>query len=167
MKSILKVKGEKNIFLLLISLIFVLGLSIIISIITRSAPNIYLGLMRPKFAPPPIVFGIVWPILYVLMALAFYRMLMLGSLGEDVTFEVVIFIIQFALNLLWPILFFYFNFRLLALIDLVCLIIVLIITVIKFYKKDRIAGILLIPYLIWSSFALILNYEVYRLNKNL
>lgn len=165
MKSILKVKGKKDCFLLIISLIFTLGLPAIISIVTRNAPAIYKVLVKPSFSPPPTVFAIVWPILYFMIGLAFYRILMLGKLGYDVNKEIILFVIQFVLNLLWSIIFFYFNLRFLAFIELFILIIFIIFTTIAFYKKDKIAGFLLLPYLIWSSFALILNYQIYKLNK--
>lgn len=165
MKSLFKVKGEKDWFLLILSLIFTLGLPMIVGIITRDASKTYTSLVKPSFSPTPIVFSIIWPILYFMMGIALYRILMLGKKGEDVTKEVILFIIQFALNLLWSIIFFYFNLRFLAFVELFILIIFIFATTIAFYKKDKISGFLLIPYLIWSIFALVLNYEIYKLNK--
>lgn len=165
MDNILKVKNKKDYFFLALSLIIILGLPFIISMLIRGGINEYSNLIKPSFAPPAILFPIVWTILYILMAISFYRVLLLEKSGEDVTKELIIFIVQFVFNLIWPILFFYFNFRFLAFIELFILVILIFITIKFFYKKDKIAGILLIPYLLWCIFALILNYSVYFLNK--
>ncbi|WP_461615767.1 TspO/MBR family protein [Clostridium sp. Marseille-QA1073] len=76
-----------------------------------------------------------------------------------------LYIIQLALNLAWPIIFFYFQLRFLALIDIVLLLIFILLTVIAFYRRDKIAGLIPLPYLLWSTFTLLLNYKVYKLNK--
>lgn len=131
----------------------------------RNSPQIYQNLNKPGFAPPAWIFKLIWPILYLLMSIAFYRILMLGKMGEDITQEVILYIIQLALNLAWPIIFFYFQLRFLALIDLTLLLIFILLTVITFYRKDKISGLLLLPYLLWSTFALLLNCKVYKLNK--
>lgn len=165
MLKVLEVNGKKDYFLLLLSIILINGLAYIVGNLTRGSAMIYANLQKPAFAPPPWVFGVVWPILYFLMSIALYRILMLGKQGEDIRREIVAFTIQFILNLAWSIIFFYYGNIFLALIDLVILLIFIVVTIILFYRKDKIAGLLLIPYFLWCCFALVLNYSIYTLNK--
>lgn len=165
MLKVLEVDGKKDYFLLLLSIILTCGLAYIVGNLTRGSAIIYQGLQKPFFSPPAWVFGVVWTILYILMGISLYRILMLGKLGENIRKEIIVFSIQLILNLAWSIIFFYIGNIFLALLDLILLIIFVYITIVLFYKKDKIAGLLLIPYGFWCCFALILNYSIYILNK--
>lgn len=118
----------------------------------------YDSLDKSPLTPPPIVFQIVWPVLYVLMAISFIRYLRRGgkALGTG------IFIFQLVLNGLWVYLFFSLSSPLFAMIDLIVLFVAVTTTTYLFWKVDPVAGILLLPYLLWLSFALYLNGYLLR-----
>ena len=122
----------------------------------------YKELIKPNLAPPSILFPIVWTILYVLMGISYGRLKTKGLIDSDV-FK--IYYLQLAINALWTIIFFNLKWRLFAFVWIILLAIAIIIMIIRFYKKDKIAGILQIPYLIWTLFATYLNLSIYLLNR--
>ncbi len=122
----------------------------------------YNSLIKPSFAPPSILFPIVWSILYVLMGVS-YGILDSNNLADsNINF---IYYLQLIFNLLWPIIFFVFEARLFAFLWIIILDVLVIIMAVKFYKKNKIAGLLQIPYIAWSLFATYLNFSIYLLNK--
>ena len=119
-------------------------------------------LEKPLLSPPNIVFPIVWTILYVLMGISY------GILDDKLLVDSdinKIYYTQLIVNLLWSIFFLVFKWRLFSFIWIILLIILVILMIIKFYSKNRISGLLQIPYLIWILFASYLNLFVYLLNK--
>lgn len=116
------------------------------------------GLLLPKLYPSSILFPIVWSIIYLLNTIGIY----LVTLIDDDAY--VIYFTQLLVNSLWTILFFGLKLRLLAFILLVILLILVIIMSIKFYKKNKIAGYLQIPYIVWLLFAGYLNFTIYLFN---
>ncbi len=122
----------------------------------------YNELNKPPLSPPGFIFGIVWTILYILMGIS-YGILDYKNLIDTNTKN--IYYLQLFVNLLWPIAFFVFKWRLFAFIWLIFLVILIIKMMIEFYKKDKTAAYLQIPYLLWSIFAAYLNIGVYLLNK--
>ena len=122
----------------------------------------YNELNKPPLSPPGFIFGIVWTILYVLMGVS-YGILDYKNLIDTNTKN--IYYSQLFVNLLWPIAFFVFKWRLFAFIWLIFLVILIIKMLLEFYKKDKTAAYLQIPYLLWSIFAAYLNIGVYLLNK--
>ena len=122
----------------------------------------YNELNKPPLSPPGFIFGIVWTILYILMGIS-YGILDYKNLIDTNTKN--IYYLQLFVNLLWPITFFVFKWRLFAFIWLIFLVILIIKMMIEFYKKDKTAAYLQIPYLLWSIFAAYLNIGVYLLNK--
>lgn len=129
--------------------------------ITSNAIN-YNDLIQPFFAPPSIIFPIVWTILYVLMGISYGILENKGLIDSQINS---IYYLQLTVNALWTFIFFVFKWRFFAFIWILILDALVIDMVIKFYKKDKIAGLLQIPYLVWISFATILNLAVYILNK--
>lgn len=122
----------------------------------------YNPLEKPFLAPPSIVFPIVWTILYILMGIS-YGILMSNSLVDArINF---IYYLQLFFNALWPIAFFILKWRLFAFVWIIALAILIIIMIVKFYDKNKISGLLQIPYLIWTLFATYLNLSIYLLNK--
>lgn len=122
----------------------------------------YNSLEKPAFAPPSILFPIVWTILYILMGISY------GILKSNrlVNLNIKkIYYGQLIVNLLWPIAFFVFKARLFAFIWILLLVILIITMIYRFYLKNKIAGLLQIPYLAWSIFATYLNLFIYLLNK--
>ena len=120
----------------------------------------YLTLIKPSFNPPGWIFGPVWSLLYVMMGIAFG--IILRDRKKNMLL-IMLFIDQFFFNLLWSPLFFYFNRIDLALVDIVFLWIS-IISFIFFARKQLILMLLFLPYSIWASFAMILNFNLFILN---
>ncbi len=121
----------------------------------------YTSLVKPSFAPPSILFPIVWTVLYVLMGVS-YGILKSNSLTNDKINA--IYYWQLFVNLLWPIFFFVFKWRLFSFIWILLLIVLVVLMIKEFYAKNKVAGLLQIPYLIWIVFASFLNLAIYLLN---
>lgn len=165
MKKGNKEKKKVDIGALIISLLISVGGGFIAGIFNKNAMMMYSNLQKPVFSPPAIVFPIVWTILYILMGIAAYRVYMVIKETNTSKIPLVFYGIQLILNFLWPFLF--FNFRLygLAFVELVVLFIFIVLTTIAFFKRDKVAGILMIPYAAWVAFAGVLNLFVWMLNE--
>ena len=122
----------------------------------------YNTLQKPFLAPPSILFPIVWTILYILMGVSYGILKDNNLVDQQVN---LIYYIQLAVNALWSIFFFSLKWRLFAFIWIIMLAILVVLMIIKFYNKNRIAGLIQIPYLLWILFASYLNIGVYILNK--
>ena len=122
----------------------------------------YNSLNRPPLSPPSLSFPIVWTILYILMGIS-YGMLKSNNLLDSKISS--IYYLQLFFNALWPIAFFLLKWRLFAFIWIIILAILIIIMIARFYEKHKTAGLLQIPYLIWTLFATYLNFGVYWLNR--
>lgn len=122
----------------------------------------YETLEKPFLSPPSIVFPIVWTILYILMGVS-YGILMSNSLVDArINF---IYYLQLFFNALWPIAFFVLKWRLFAFIWIIVLAIFVFAMIVQFYNKNKVAGLLQIPYLLWTIFATYLNLSIYLLNR--
>lgn len=148
---------------LIISLLISLGVGLLSSLITGGCMDIYKYLVKPSFAPPSIIFPIVWTILYIFMGFSAY--LIFNSNSNKKSNALTIYGIQLVLNFIWPILFFLLNYRLVSFIVIITLLITIVIMIIKFYRINRLSAYLQIPYLLWVIFASSLNYEFYILNR--
>lgn len=133
----------------------------IVGLIISSAID-YNSLQKPFLAPPSIVFPIVWTILYILMGISYGILKSKGLTDKKID---IIYYMQLAVNALWSIIFFLLKWRLFAFIWILILDVLVILMIIKFYKKDKTAGFLQIPYLLWVLFASYLNLAIYILNK--
>ena len=119
--------------------------------------------IQPAFTPPDIVFPIVWTILYALMGIGMARVQLYGTLpGKAIAGN--LFISQLVLNFFWPLVFFNAQAFGLALAFLGALWVLVLRMLILFRTQDSLAGMLQIPYLLWLSFALLLNEQVWQLN---
>lgn len=125
----------------------------------------YADLIKPSFAPPAGIFGIVWPILFVLMGISFYLIARKGKTDPKVNDAIFYYYLQLALNFVWSILFFGLDLRFTAIFNIILLIGTVIVMIMKFYKIDKKTALLNIPYLIWLFFALFLNYFIWMINK--
>lgn len=128
-------------------------------------PNIstwYVHLAKPSFNPPNWVFAPVWSALYLLMAYAFFRVLKTNA--EWKSYAVTIFLIQIALNAAWSWVFFALHSPRGGLAVMALLWLAITLTIVAFWQIDRIASMLLWPYLLWVIFAAALNWEIARLN---
>jgi tryptophan-rich sensory protein len=106
----------------------------------------------------------VWTTLFILMGIALYLVWQSGTERREVQIALAVFGIQFALNVLWSFLFFGMQSPLLGLVDIVILWIMIAVTIVLFYQIRKIAGYLLIPYIVWVTIATALNYSIYILN---
>ena len=122
----------------------------------------YNDLNKPPLSPPGFIFGIVWTVLYILMGVSYGIIASKDLVDKNIN---TIYYLQLFVNLLWPIAFFIFKWRLFAFIWLLILIILVIKMIIDFYKKNKLSAYLQIPYLSWCIFAAYLNLGVYLLNK--
>ena len=125
----------------------------------------YQYLNKPSFSPPNWVFGPVWTILYFLMGISAYLIWIKGLKNKKVKPALKIFIVQLIFNFLWSIFFFGMHNPILSLIDIILLWITILLTIIKFYELSKPAAYLLIPYILWVSFATLLNFAIVILNK--
>jgi benzodiazapine receptor len=168
MLNIFKVNGSFKIIKFLISLAVTLGAGVIGSLFSMNSKDVYLSLNLPSFAPPANTFGIVWTLLFIIMGIAFYRVWMYytsDNKQKDIVKDALIyFIVQLIFNVLWSILFFGLDLKTAALFDIVILLFYIIVTTIKFYKIDKIAAYMMIPYILWVAFATILNMSIIFLN---
>lgn len=132
----------------------------------QAIPNWYNGLVKPAFNPPSWVFGPAWTVFYLLMGIALFFVWEKG-VGRKISKTVyTIFGIQLFLNAIWSIIFFGFQNPFWALIDLVSMWLVIAGTIILFYRISKPAAYLLVPYILWVSFAGYLNYSIWQLNRS-
>ena len=128
------------------------------------AKDFYGQLIQPEWAPPPWLFGPVWTVLYAMMGVSAWLVWCRGGVkGNRLAF--VFFFSQLALNALWSWIFFTWKMGQAAMIDIILLWLLILVTIILFWRVSRIAGILLVPYILWVTFATCLNWALWRLNS--
>lgn len=126
----------------------------------------YAQLLRPDWAPPAGIFGPVWTVLYGMMAVAAWLTWLVAGLRAAYT-AFTLFMVQLVLNALWSWLFFGWHRGALAFADVLLLWALIFATLVAFWRIRPLAGALLVPYLLWVSFAAALNYSVWQLNPQL
>lgn len=131
---------------------------------TPSIAGWYSTLARPELAPPNWIFGPVWTTLFVLMGIAVFLVWKKGLDRKDVKMALAIFIGQLILNTLWSIIFFGLHSPGLAFVEIIFLWLAILATIITFAKISKPAAWLLVPYIIWVSFAGYLNYLIWVIN---
>lgn len=135
------------------------------SLVTITGPGSWYGsLVKPAFAPPNWVFAPVWITLFTLMGIALYLVWEAGTGRREVKVALAFFGVQFALNVIWSFLFFGLRSPVLGLIDIIFLWILIAATILAFYRVDRRAAYLLVPYIAWVTIALSLNAAIWLLN---
>jgi tryptophan-rich sensory protein len=130
---------------------------------SAQATSFYGQLVQPAWAPPAWVFGPVWTVLYVLMAVAAWLVWRSGGFSQN-RWALGFFVVQLVLNALWSWLFFGWRLGGWAFTDILALLGSLAITIVLFWRVRPAAGALLIPYLLWVAFAAVLNYVVWQMN---
>ena len=157
---------SRNIVVFITSIIICELAGVIGAVFTASSvPTWYASLNKPFITPPSEVFGPAWTTLYFLMGLSAFLVWRLGWKVKGVKIALSFFIIQLILNALWTFIFFGLKSPLYAFIEIIVLWISIVLTIIFFFKLSRSAGILLIPYILWVSFAAFLNFLLWRLNS--
>ena len=124
----------------------------------------YATLARPDFAPPNWIFAPVWTTLYVLMGVAAFLVWQKGLSKKEIKVALTIFGVQLVLNTLWSIIFFGLQSPLWAFIEIVFLWIAIVATIVAFARVSKLAAWLLVPYILWVSFAGYLNFMIFWLN---
>ena len=152
----------------ILKLIFALALPLAVGAIAgfytaKAIPDWYSTLNQPSFNPPNWLFGPVWTTLYLLMGISLYMIWSLEP-GKERNNALVTFGIQLLLNFGWSFFFFYFKILGFALIEIMVLWVSIVSMIVFFYKLKPLAAYLNIPYLLWVSFATILNAAYYKLN---
>ncbi|WP_224448055.1 TspO/MBR family protein [Haloprofundus salilacus] len=154
------------------SLATALGFVVLVNVV-GAAPALFAGpdtawfasLEKPWFYPPSVTFAVVWTALFTLQGIALW-LLWERRRSSNVRAAYAAFAGQFVLNLAWTPAFFTLQMPLVALGVIVALWVALAVTVALFARVDRRAAALLVPYLLWASFAAVLNFEIWRLNAS-
>lgn len=149
----------------IISILLTLAIGGLASLLTSSNADVYHNLNRPALAPPPILFPIVWSLLYILMGIGVGQVYTLrSSAPKSASCGIKLYIIQLVMNFLWTIIFFNTQAFLFAFIWLALLWIFIILMIFKFKEVSPAAAYLQIPYILWVTFAGYLNFMIYLLN---
>ena len=127
-------------------------------------PGWYAKLAKPDWTPPSWLFGPVWSLLYLMMAVAAWLVWRRGELSRN-KLPLIVFFIQLALNTLWSVLFFGLQQPGYAAIEIVALLLAIGATAILFARRSPLAAALLVPYLLWVSFATALNIAIWSMNR--
>lgn len=130
-----------------------------------SIPTWYTTLNKPVFNPPNWIFGPVWTVLYILMGVSFALIWLKGVKTQKSREAISLFLVQLFLNAIWTPIFFGAKNLFLALIVIILMWIFILKTILAFGKINKTASYLLYPYIAWVSFATILNFAVWLLNK--
>ncbi len=134
-------------------------------IVTITGPGSWYALLaKPAFSPPGWLFAPVWTLLFILMGISLWMVWNKGAGRRNVRIALGIFAVQFAFNIAWSFLFFGMQSPFLGLVDILILWVLILATIVCFYRVQRTAAYLLIPYILWVSFASFLNYTIYVMN---
>ena len=147
-------------------IVLCLGIGILDGIVTRPAiEGWYAGLAKPSWTPPAWVFGPVWTVLYVMIAVAGWRIWVLRTSSPAAELAWRLFAIQLLLNALWSPLFFGWRQLLFALVEVVCLWVAIVASFMAMRSVDGLASWFFAPYLCWVSFAAVLNAAIWWMNR--
>ena len=135
------------------------------SFITGGGMEMFETLNKPPLSPPGWLFPVVWTILYTLMGIASYLVVTSGAEKEEIQKALTVYGYQLAVNFLWPTFFFNFRWYLFSFLWLVLLWVLIVVTLRRFWDISRAAGLLLVPYLLWVTFAGYLNFGIWWLNR--
>jgi len=156
----------KDIWKLVVSLVACLAAGAIGSIFTRSAiPTWYAELEKPLFTPPSWLFGPVWTLLYIMMGVAAFLVWRRGLKNRNIRVALIVFLLQLVLNALWSVVFFGLESPFFGLVVILILWIAILATVVFFFRISKVASVLMWPYLLWVSFAAVLNASIWLLNR--
>ena len=149
---------------LIVSIIIPLAVGLLSSLFTSDSMQNFDMIIKPPLSPPGWLFPVVWTILYTLMGIASYLVYASNAPKDKVATALIFYGIQLVVNFFWSLIFFNLEAYLFAFFWLVLLWVLIFATTILFWHINRSAGILLIPYLLWVTFAGYLNYAIYLLN---
>lgn len=149
-----------------ISIAIALAVGGLSALLTAGNMNIYGRIITPPLSPPPILFPIVWTILYTLMGVSSARIYIKGKEQNiDVSGALLVYALQLAVNFFWSIIFFNMQAFLFAFVWIILLWLLIIVMIKRFYEIDPLSAWLQIPYLLWVTFAAYLTFAIYILNR--
>ncbi len=157
---------QKQFFGLIAWLVLSFAASFVGAVASFQAKAFYGLLIQPLWAPPPWLFGPVWTALYTMMAIAAWLVWRSGGVQANRN-ALMLFLIQLAFNALWSWLFFAWQLGAWAFADIILLWVLIVATLVAFWRVSKPAGALLIPYLLWVCFAGALNYALWQLNPQI
>jgi len=155
---------NSNIKKLLICIAIPLAVGALSVFLSKDSMATFQLLNKPVLSPPGILFPIVWTILYTLMGIASYLVISSENDKEYIDDAIFFYGLQLAVNFFWSIFFFNFGWYFFSFLWLVLLWLLILVTIILFSKISKPAAYLLLPYLLWVTFAGYLNYSIYLLN---
>ncbi|MDA1314761.1 MAG: tryptophan-rich sensory protein [Acidobacteria bacterium] len=154
----------RNYLILVVLVTICLAVGFVGSLATRTSVDTwYAGLSKPAWTPPNWVFGPVWTLLYILMAVAAWLVVRQSVLRES-RLAIFAFGVQLVLNLAWSFLFFWLRVPGIAFFEIWVLWTAILVTVVLFFRVSATAGWLMAPYLVWVSYAAALNFAIWRMN---
>jgi benzodiazapine receptor len=157
--------GARNIVKLVVSIVACQAAGAIGSLATTpNIPTWYAAIEKPAFTPPSWLFAPAWITLYILMAIAAFLVWRKGFAHEGVKCALIVFLVQLVLNALWSLVFFGLQSPLYGMVVILALWIAILLTIIKLFKLSTAAGWLMLPYILWVSFASVLNISIWVLN---
>ena len=153
-----------NYKLLVLCIAIPLAIGSLSGFLTSESMEMFSSINKPPLSPPAILFPIVWTILYILMGIASYLILTSGQEKNRIKNALTVYSLQLIFNFFWSIWFFNFGWYLFAFAWLIILWILIFNTIVSFYAISKPAAYLLLPYLLWVTFAGYLNFAIYLLN---
>jgi benzodiazapine receptor len=149
----------------IISIVIAQSAGLLGTLFTRTGISSWYSFVnKPSFNPPSWIFGPVWTILYTLMGISSFLIWQVRDTNPLANKALIVYGVHLVFNTLWTILFFGLKNPALAFFEIIFLWLLIILTIVLFYQINKTAGLLLIPYLLWVSFAAVLNYSIWRLN---
>ena len=150
---------------LIICILLPLVVGAVSGFLTRNGMKDFMQIAQPALTPPPWVFPIVWTILYIMMGIASYNVLVAEADSKSKATALSLYGAQLFFNFWWSIVYFNLKNYLFAFIWLIAMWLLIIATTLEFRKISKKAALMMIPYLLWTTFAAYLNYGVYVLNR--
>lgn len=157
---------KQNILKLFVSILVCQAAGFIGSFATRSSVDgWYATVRKPPFNPPNWIFGPVWITLFVMMGISLYLVWISKSGTGNRNLAITVFMVHLMLNILWSYLFFYFQSPGWGFIEIIVLWISILAVILLFLPINKWAGYLMVPYLLWVTFASVLNFAIWHLNR--
>ncbi|MCX7554948.1 tryptophan-rich sensory protein [Marinicella sp. S1101] len=157
---------QQQILGLLAWIVLCFAASAIGAVASIKAQSFYVNLIRPDWAPPGWLFGPVWTVLYALMAIAAWLVWRQGGFKRHPK-ALSLFLLQLGLNALWSWLFFAWMMGFWSFVNILALWLLILLTLLSFFRIKKLSGLLLVPYLLWVSFAAVLNLAMWQLNPSI
>jgi len=156
---------NKRFKLLLFCVAVPLAVGVLSALLSGSGMKAFADLNQPPLSPPGWVFPVAWTILYTLMGIASFYVLTAEKPQREIDGALRFYLMQLTVNFFWSILFFGFSLYLFSFLWLLLLWVLILITTIRFYRIKELSGYLMVPYLVWVTFAGYLNLGIYFLNR--